>query len=186
MTIADAGNRLLVFIVAYEAEATLKDVLDRVPRSVFDDFDVEILIVDDASEDRTFEMGYQYASAHPELPLTVLRNDYNQGYGGNQKIGYAYASANNYDYVALIHGDGQYAPEELGNLLQPLLDDEADAVFGSRMMQKGRALQGGMPVYKYAGNRILTKIQNTLLRRDLSEYHSGYRVYRVSALEEIH
>jgi glycosyltransferase involved in cell wall biosynthesis len=115
MTIADAGNRLLVFIVAYEAEATLKDVLDRVPRSVFDDFDVEILIVDDASEDRTFEMGYQYASAHPELPLTVLRNDYNQGYGGNQKIGYAYASANNYDYVALIHGDGQYAPEELGN-----------------------------------------------------------------------
>ena len=104
-------DRLLVYIVAYEAESTLKDVLDRIPRSVFE-LDVEILIVDDASEDRTFELGHEYALAHPELPLTVLRNENNQGYGGNQKIGYAYASANGFDYVALIHGDGQYAPEE--------------------------------------------------------------------------
>jgi glycosyltransferase involved in cell wall biosynthesis len=187
MTTANqTGNRLLVFIVAYEAESTLKNVLDRIPRSVFDEFEVEVLIVDDASADRTFEIGHEYSAAHPELPLTVLRNDYNQGYGGNQKIGYAYASANSFDYVALIHGDGQYAPEELGKLLQPLVDDEADAVFGSRMMEKGKALKGGMPLYKYVGNRILTTIQNTLLRRDLSEYHSGYRVYRVSTLDEIH
>lgn len=179
-------DRLLVFIVAYEAESTLKDVLDRIPPTVFDDFDVEVLIVDDASEDRTFEIGHEYASAHPELPLKVLRNEYNQGYGGNQKIGYAYAAANDFDFVALIHGDGQYAPEELGNLLQPLVADEADAVFGSRMMEQGKALDGGMPLYKYVGNRILTMIQNTLLRRELSEYHSGYRVYRVSTLEEIH
>ena len=183
---SNAGERLLVFIVAYEAESTLKDVLDRIPRDVFEEFQVEVLIVDDASTDRTFEIGHEYATAHPELPLTVLRNDYNQGYGGNQKIGYAYASANGFDYVALIHGDGQYAPEELGHLLEPLVNDEADAVFGSRMMEKGRALKGGMPLYKYTGNRILTTIQNLLLRRNLSEYHSGYRVYRVAALDQIH
>jgi glycosyltransferase involved in cell wall biosynthesis len=182
----DQLDRLLVYIVAYEAETTLKDVLDRIPRSVFEELDVEILIVDDASEDRTFELGHEYVLAHPELPLTVLRNENNQGYGGNQKIGYAYASANGFDYVALIHGDGQYAPEELGNLLRPLMLDEADAVFGSRMIHKGGALKGGMPLYKYVGNRILTTFQNALLGRDLSEYHSGYRIYRVAALDEIH
>lgn len=183
---APSGTRLLIFVVAYEAETTLKDVLDRIPRSVVDEFDVEILVVDDASSDSTVAIGREYAVAHPELPLTVLRNQYNQGYGGNQKVGYAYAAAHGFDYVALIHGDGQYAPEELGNLLAPLVDDEADAVFGSRMLDKGGALKGGMPLYKFVGNRILTTIQNWLLRRDLSEYHSGYRVYRVSALEEIH
>ena len=141
----DQLDRLLVHIVAYEAETTLKDVLDRIPNSVFEELDVEILIVDDASEDRTFELGHEYALAHPELPLTVLRNENNQGYGGNQKIGYAYASANGFDYVALIHGDGQYAPEELGNLLRPLMLDEADAVFGSRMIHKGGALKTEFP-----------------------------------------
>jgi len=178
--------RLLLFVVAYQAEATLKEVLDRVPRSFLEDIDIEILVVDDASDDRTFDIGREYASAHPEFPLVVLRNEYNQGYGGNQKIGYAYASANGFDFVALLHGDGQYAPEELGNLIQPLLDDDADAVFGSRMLIRGGALAGGMPLYKYVGNRILTRIQNLLLRRDLSEYHSGYRAYRVAALDEIH
>jgi len=178
--------RLLVFIVAYQAESSLKEVLDRIPRSVLEDHDVEILVVDDGSDDRTFDIGREYASAHPELPLVVLRNEHNQGYGGNQKIGYAYASAHRFDIVALLHGDGQYAPEELSNLVQPLLDDEADAVFGSRMMNPGGALAGGMPRYKYVGNRILTTLQNWLLRSDLSEYHSGYRAYRVSMLDEIH
>lgn len=179
-------ERLLIFVVAYEAEATLKDVLDRVPRQVLDDFVVEILIVDDASDDRTFDIGNEYAAAHPELPLTVLRNTYNQGYGGNQKIGYAYASLHEFDMVALLHGDGQYAPEELGNLIAPIRGGDADAVFGSRMMTSGGALEGGMPLYKYVGNRVLTTIQNTMLRRDLTEYHSGYRVYRVAALDQIH
>jgi glycosyltransferase involved in cell wall biosynthesis len=179
-------ERLLIFVVAYEAEATLKDVLDRVPQQVLDELDVEILIVDDASDDRTFDIGNEYAVAHPELPLTVLRNEYNQGYGGNQKIGYAYASLHGFDMVALLHGDGQYAPEELGNLITPIRSGDAEAVFGSRMMTSGGALAGGMPLYKYVGNRVLTTVQNTMLRRDLSEYHSGYRVYRVAALDQIH
>jgi glycosyltransferase involved in cell wall biosynthesis len=178
--------RLLIHVVAYQAEATLKDVLDRVPLSVLEHLDVEILVVDDSSPDQTFSIGREYAAAHPEMPLTVLRNEYNQGYGGNQKIGYSYASQHGFDFVALIHGDGQYAPEELGRLLKPLLDDDADAVFGSRMIEPRGAIRGGMPLYKYLGNKILTRIQNALLRRDLSEYHSGYRIFRVVTLDNIH
>jgi glycosyltransferase involved in cell wall biosynthesis len=177
--------RLLLFIVAYQAETTLKDVLDRVPRSIMESIDTEVLIVDDASDDRTFEIGREYTLAHPEFPLVVLRNEYNQGYGGNQKIGYAYASENGFDFVVLLHGDGQYAPEVMEHLVQPLFDGEADAVFGSRMMIRGGALDGGMPKYKYIGNRILTTMQNTLTGRHLSEYHSGYRAYRISTLDEI-
>src|SRR5262249_54079642 len=85
--------RLLIFVIAYQAEATLAEVLDRIPRSVFDDWDCEILVVDDASRDRTFDIGQAYDEAHPELTLTVLRNTYNQGYGGNQKVAYAYPIA---------------------------------------------------------------------------------------------
>jgi len=179
-------SRLLVFIVAYQAEATLKDVLDRIPLGLSDGVEIEVLVVDDASQDRTFDIGREYSVAHPEMPLTVLCNRYNQGYGGNQKIGYAYAAANGFDFVALVHGDGQYAPEVLPELLQPLLDGKADAVFGSRMLEPGSARAGGMPRYKWIGNKILTRMQNVLLRSKMSEFHSGYRLYRVSALEEVH
>ena len=175
--------RVLVFVIAYYAEASLERVLDRIPRRVFDDFDCAILIVDDASEDRTFEIGREYQQRHPELQMTVLRNEYNQGYGGNQKVGYAFAAAEGYDFVAMVHGDGQYAPEELPRLLGPLVEGRADAVFGSRMISSFGALRGGMPLYKYVGNKILTKAQNSLLGTTLSEFHSGYRVYRTSTLE---
>jgi len=87
--------------------------------------------------------------------------------------------------VVLLHGDGQYAPEELPRLLQPLAEDKADAVFGSRMMPPSSALKGGMPLYKFVGNRILTTVQNSLLGTKLSEFHSGYRVYRVQTLSRL-
>ena len=177
--------RLLIFVIAYQAESTLVQVLERIPRSVFRDWDCEILVVDDASADRTFDIGRQYQEAHPDLPLTVLRNTYNQGYGGTQKVGYAYAIAEKFDVVAMVHGDGQYAPEELPRLLEPLRKDRADAVFGSRMMSRFGALKGGMPLYKFVGNRILTTFQNTVLGTQLSEFHSGYRLYRVSTLARL-
>ena len=85
----------------------------------------------------------------------------------------------------MVHGDGQYAPEELPNLLAPLTSGEADAVFGSRMMTAFGALKGGMPLYKYVGNRILTTAQNALLGSRLSEFHSGYRIYSTAALKRI-
>lgn len=177
--------RLLIFIIAYQAEATLRRVLARIPARVFDMLTCEILVVDDASKDRTFEIGCEYRDAHPEVPLTVLRNAFNQGYGGNQKVGYGYALAKGFDFVAMVHGDGQYAPEELPKLIEPLLSGRADAVFGSRMLNRFGALKGGMPLYKFVGNKILTKIQNTLLGTDLSEFHSGYRLYSVEALRKV-
>jgi len=177
--------RLLVFVIAYYAEATLKSVLERIPRTLLDEYTCEILVVDDASEDRTAAIGREYQQAHPEMRITVLRNQYNQGYGGNQKVGYAFAIREGFDFVAMVHGDGQYAPEELPKLVAPLRDRAADAVFGSRMLIKLHALKGGMPLYKFVGNRILTWMQNLLLGTSLSEFHSGYRVYSVAALKKV-
>lgn len=187
-SIAGSGQRvkLLIFVISYLAEKTIKSVLDRIPREVLRDFDCEILVVDDASADRTFEFADEYRSANRSIKITVLRNEFNQGYGGNQKVGYAYAIKGGFDLVAMVHGDGQYAPEQLPNLLAPLLSGEADAVFGSRMMTRFGALKGGMPLYKYVGNKILTTAQNALLGTRLSEFHSGYRVYSTRALKQIH
>jgi glycosyltransferase involved in cell wall biosynthesis len=181
-----AKPRLLVLVVAYNAERTIESVLARIPASLAENYDVEILSIDDASPDRTFEIGQQVKAAGSlSLPLRVLFNPVNQGYGGNQKIGYHYAIQKGFDFVALLHGDGQYAPEALPELLEPLRQGAADAVFGSRMLSGGAALKGGMPLYKFVGNKILTWLQNRLLRTRFSEFHSGYRVYSVAALRYI-
>jgi glycosyltransferase involved in cell wall biosynthesis len=184
-SVTAARPKLLIFVIAYYAEATLKSVLERIPASVFEDYDCHVLVVDDASDDRTFAIGREYQASHPTIPMTVLRNEYNQGYGGNQKVGYTYAGAERFDFVAMVHGDGQYAPEELPRLLEPLRRGDADAVFGSRMMDRFGALKGGMPLYKYAGNKVLTTVQNAMLGTHLSEFHSGYRIYSVQTLEGI-
>ncbi len=178
--------RLLVLIVAYNAENTIQPTLKRIPASLVDDYEVEVLVIDDSSTDRTFDHGEAMRRA-ATLPfgLTVLFNPVNQGYGGNQKIGFHYAIKHGFDFVALIHGDGQYAPERLPELLAPLAAGEADAILGSRMLRKGDARRGGMPLYKRAGNRILTWLQNRLLRTRFSEFHSGYRIYSTAALRRI-
>jgi glycosyltransferase involved in cell wall biosynthesis len=182
---ASGRPRILIFVIAYRAEKTLDRVLDRIPSSLFENSDCEVLVVDDASADRTFAIGRSWQAAHPEHQVTVLRNEYNQGYGGNQKVGYRYAIKEGFDHVAMVHGDGQYAPEELPRLLEPLVKGEADMVLGSRMLEAGQARRGGMPLYKWLGNRILTTMQNTLLGSHLSEFHSGYRIFRVAALARL-
>ena len=178
--------RVLVFIVAYNAEKTIAQVVSRIPASLLDTYDVEVLIIDDSSHDETFATSHS-VSKDTNLPfrITALFNPVNQGYGGNQKIGYRYAIENGYDFVALIHGDGQYAPECLPELLEPLRSCQADAVFGSRMLTPSGARQGGMPLYKYVGNRILTWLENKLLHSSLSEFHSGYRLYATRALAAV-
>ncbi len=176
------GARLLIYVVAYNAEKTISQVLNRIPASLRQG-GVEVLVIDDSSRDATFEVGRE--AVVEGLKVTILRNPANQGYGGNQKLGYRYAIEQEFDIVALVHGDGQYAPEKLPDLLQPLIDGEADAVFGSRMLRPGAARRGGMPLYKYVGNRILSTAQNWLLRGALSEFHSGYRLYTVNALRQI-
>ena len=178
------GKRLLIFVVAYNAETTIEKVLRRIPISLHHD-DVEVLVIDDSSADSTFATGLRYQQRNSDFKLTVLRSPENQGYGGNQKLGYRYAIENNFDFVALIHGDGQYAPEKLPALLAPLLHGTADAVLGSRMIDKRAALRGGMPFYKWIGNQILTAFQNRVLGAALSEFHSGYRLYSTKALAQV-
>jgi glycosyltransferase involved in cell wall biosynthesis len=167
----NAGTkRVLIFIVAYNAERTIQNVLQRIPAAMAE-FDTHILIIDDSSHDRTFERARDFQASG--FPITVLVNPLNQGYGGNQKIGFHYAIEEGYDFVVLLHGDGQYAPEQMLDLLRPVSDGAADMVMGSRMLSRGGALAGGMPLYKFFGNKILTFIQNGLLRTDLSGFHPG-------------
>src|ERR1043166_4137790 len=145
-TIDLGGKRLLIFIVAYNAQTTIEKVLSRIPRTLRGD-NVEVLIIDDSSQDDTFGNGLRYQQRDSAFKITVLRTPENQGYGGNQKLGYRYAIDNGFDIVALVHGDGQYAPEKLPELIAPFVKGEADAVFGSRMIDKKAARQGGMPAY---------------------------------------
>ena len=180
-------KKILIFIVTYNAEKTIEKVLSRIPVEVFrcPNYDTHILIIDDSSIDKTFHKAYEYKNNHGIENIKILFNPVNLGYGGNQKVGYHYAIENKFDIVVLLHGDGQYAPEELHRLLDPLINDQADAVFGSRMLSWLGAINGGMPVYKYLGNRVLTFMQNLILGSKLSEFHSGYRLYKVSALKSI-
>lgn len=173
-----------VLVVAYNAESTLERVLDRIPDATQLRL-AEVLVHDDHSTDDTHGVATDYHGSNPRLPLTVVRHPENLGYGGNQKAGYTYAVNHGWDVVVLLHGDGQYAPEIMGDLIDPIVNGDADAVFGSRMMHRGEARKGGMPMYKSVGNRILTTAQNALTGLGLSEWHSGYRAYRVSALAQL-
>lgn len=179
--------RILIFVVCYNAEKTIESILDRIPQEIWhnSNFVTEVLIIDNQSPDQTFFKANQYSQKYPERKITVLYNPKNLGYGGNQKIGYHYAIKNNFDLVALLHGDGKFDPEYLPKMIQSLLDNQADAVLGSRMLHSHRAIAGKMPLYKCVGNRVLSFLQNRILHSSLSEYHSGYRVYRVSSLDEI-
>jgi glycosyltransferase involved in cell wall biosynthesis len=184
---AAKDKKVLIFIVCYNAEKSIESVLDRIPEDIWksERFGSEVLVIDDQSPDRTFYAAEDYSRRHPERNITVLYNPKNQGYGGNQKIGYCYAIKKGFDGVVLLHGDSQYAPEHLGRMVQPILDGEADAVFGSRMIHRLEALKGRMPFYKWIGNQILTFVQNHIMKSDLSEFHTGYRAYSIAALKSI-
>jgi glycosyltransferase involved in cell wall biosynthesis len=179
------GKRIGIFIVAYNALTTLNNVLKRITPEVWRNVE-QVIVFDDASQDATYELVVGI-KAMTNLPkLRVLKHRKNLGYGGNQKAGYRYFIEQGFDIVVLLHGDGQYAPELLSHMYAPLVRGEADAVFGSRMMKDfGGPLKGGMPLYKYVGNRMLTAFENRALGLDLTEFHSGYRAYNVHALAQI-
>lgn len=174
--------RVAILVVAYNAEAHIRDTLSRVPPSLLPHL-ASIYVFDDRSTDRTTDEARRLQAGIPGLE--VFTTPFNQGYGGNQKLGFDYAIRRRFDVVVLLHGDGQYAPEVLPRILAPFSDPDTAAVFGSRMMGRGEARRGGMPLYKYVGNRILSRVENRLLHADLTEFHSGYRAYRVSALSEL-
>lgn len=176
--------RIGILVVAYNAATTLEKTLDRIPTDFRDRID-EILVLDDASHDDTHLRGLSWAAREDTPHTLVVRHSKNLGYGGNQKAGYEMAIAHGLDIVVMLHGDGQYAPEMLPEMVAPLVRGEADAVFGSRMMDPGAARRGGMPLYKRLGNRILTRVENRMLGTALSEFHSGYRAYSVRALADV-
>ena len=158
-------KRVFVVLPAYNAAKTLAITLNDIPRGVVDD----VILVDDASQDDTAELGRR-------LGVKVIRHDVNKGYGGNQKTCYQAALEMGADVVVMVHPDYQYDPTAIAELIDPILKERADAVFGSRMM-KGGALKGGMPRWKYNANILLTAIENVVLGIYLTEYHSGFRAY---------
>ena len=172
----------MVLVVAYNAENTIASLLKRIPEEIWEKSN-EILVSDDSSQDNTTETCMKWKKANKKENLKIIKQKKNLGYGGNQKFGYNYAIKKGYDLVIMLHGDVQYAPEDAVRLIKPLENDEADMVFGSRIA--GNPLKGGMPFYKFLGNKFLTFIENTILRQKLTEYHSGFRLYSTEALKKI-
>jgi glycosyltransferase involved in cell wall biosynthesis len=174
--------RIAIYIPTFNAGRTLPLVLDRIPEDVKDRVE-EIFIVDNASPDNTYLIGIGYKNEKGLHNLSVYKNERNLGYGGSQKVAYRYAIEKGYDAVVMLHGDAQYAPEKITSLLEPFERREADMVFGSRMA--GLPLKGGMPLHRYLGNRFLTAVENYVLDWNLTEYHSGFRVFSCEALQQV-
>ena len=175
-------KKIAIFIIAYQAVKTLITAYERIPEALKKSA-AEIYVIDDCSSDDTYQAGLAYKTSRQISNLNIYRNKRNHGYGGNQKRGYHYALNRHYDIVVMLHGDVQYAPEKIPELIAPLLSGEADMVFGSRMT--GEPLKGGMPWWKFLGNKFLTFVENQVLELNLSEYHSGFRAYSLAALKQI-
>ena len=179
-------SKVLIYIVTYNHENFILKVLKRIPKYLNKKYNLQILISDDKSKDNTLKvLEKSKKKISKNFKIKIISAVKNLGYGGNQKVGYKYAIKNYFDYVVLLHGDGQYAPEYIDRLISKLIKTDCDAVFGSRMIKKWGALKGGMPLYKFIGNKILTFIQNKILSENLSEFHSGYRAYKVETLKKI-
>ncbi|MEF3692198.1 MAG: bifunctional glycosyltransferase/class I SAM-dependent methyltransferase [Candidatus Moraniibacteriota bacterium] len=178
------NKKIALFIITYNAEKHITKTMDRIPiwcRPLFE----EIYLIDDSSNDKTIAVALETARKNDLKNFFLMKTPKNQGYGGNQKIGYSYAIEKGFDIVILLHGDGQYPPEYIPNIVAQYNNPLIDAVFGSRMTKPINALRGGMPIYKIIGNKILTKLENSILNTSLSEFHNGYRSYKTSALKKI-
>ena len=159
---------------AYNAEQTLEQTYREIPFSIVD----EVILVDDKSSDNTSKLAKELGIQH------VIRHENNTGYGGNQKSCYNKAIEIGADIVIMLHPDYQYTPHLIEPMSYIIANDVYQVVLGSRILGKG-ALKGGMPIYKYIANRILTLFQNILMNQKLSEYHSGYRAFSKEVLESI-
>jgi 2-polyprenyl-3-methyl-5-hydroxy-6-metoxy-1,4-benzoquinol methylase len=173
--LSDRGGPAIVTLVlpAYEATRTIPEVATEIPVDAAD----RALLVDDASHDATAEV----ALAHG---FDVIRHPENRGYGGSQKTGYARALLDGADVIVMVHADNQYAPGLVPEMVAPILAGEADMVIGSRLL-RDRAIAGGMPRWKWLGNRMLTGIENRAFGVELSEYHTGYRAFSSDLLRSI-
>jgi SAM-dependent methyltransferase len=158
---------------AYEAEQTIPNVADEIPVDAAD----RTLLVDDASRDATARVAL-------ECGFDVVRHPHNRGYGAGQKTGYARALLDGADVIVMVHADDQYDPALVPEMVEPILAGEADMVIGSRIL-RDRAIAGGMPRWKWVGNRLLTGIENRVFGVQLSEYHTGYRAFSADLLRAI-
>ena len=161
-----ARPKVVVVMPALNAARTLERTFHSIPPDTVD----EVILVDDKSTDATPELART-------LPLHFIWHPHNVGYGGNQKTCYLEALQRGADVIVMLHPDGQYEPELIPDLIEPIVRGEADIVLGSRLAEKGAAIAGGMPRYKYLANRLLTAIENAVLGTHVSELHTGYRAY---------
>jgi glycosyltransferase involved in cell wall biosynthesis len=160
-------GKVIVVMPAWNAGRTLERTVEAIPRNWVD----EVILVDDKSSDDTVAVARRVPSLH------VIWHPHNVGYGGNQKTCYLEALQRGADAVVMLHPDGQYEPTLIPDLVRPILNGEADLVLGSRLAERGAALAGGMPRWKYVANRLLTGFENRVLGTHLSEMHTGYRAY---------
>ena len=167
------GMRVAVVLPAYNAALTLKQTYDEIPHDIVDD----VILTDDASKDDTSEISRA-------LGIHTLVHVGNRGYGGNQKTCYAAALERGADIVVMLHPDYQYTPKLVTAMASMIASGQFDAVLASRILGTG-ALKGGMPLYKYVANRVLTLAQNMLMGQKVSEYHTGYRAWSRKVLEEL-
>ena len=167
------GKHITVVMPAYNAELTLKKTYDEIPHDIVDD----IILTDDASQDRTAEVSQK-------LNIRTTIHSENKGYGGNQKTCYQEALNIGSDIVIMLHPDYQYTPKLITAMASTIAYGVFDAMIGSRILGN-KALEGGMPLYKYVSNRFLTTAENLLIQQKLSEYHSGYRAFSAEVLESI-
>ena len=167
-------KKVVVVMPAYNASETLEKTYNEIPFPLVD----EVILVDDYGQDNTVEIAKKLGINH------VIRHQVNKGYGGNQKTCYNKAIEINADIVVMLHPDYQYTPKLIESMCYLIANEVYPVVLGSRILGKG-ALKGGMPIYKYIANRLLTLFQNVLMNQKLSEYHSGYRAFSGEVLREI-
>jgi glycosyltransferase involved in cell wall biosynthesis len=167
------NKKVIVVMPAYNAEHTLLKTYQEIPKNIVD----EVILVDDKSQDHTVDVARQ-------LNIETIRHEKNRGYGGNQKTCYANALARDADIVIMLHPDYQYTPLLITAMASMVAEGLFDCVLGSRILGVG-ALKGGMPVYKYFSNRVLTAAQNFIIGYKLSEYHTGYRAYSAEVLKAL-
>lgn len=168
------GKKVVVVLPAYNAALTMEKTISEIPMDMVD----ELVLVDDNSTDNSIEVAQRLGIKH------IVRHTKNRGYGGNQKSCYDKALELDADIVIMLHPDYQYTPKLLQAMISVIGNDVYKVVFGSRILGKG-ALKGGMPLYKYFANRMLTLFQNLLMNQKLSEYHTGYRAYHAEVLKKI-
>ena len=168
-----AASKVVVVMPAYNAAKTLRITYDAIPKENVD----QVILVDDGSSDDTLKIA-------KELKLEVFVHARNFGYGGNQKTCYTEALKAGADIIVMLHPDYQYDPTLLPNLIAPIKTGETDVVLGSRFL-RGDVMRQGMPWWKFLGNRFLTWLENYALGLNLAEYHTGYRAFSRTVLEEV-